>query len=220
MKNVSFQTRLFMAEFYGTFLLIFLGFGSFYIFESLLLSSLLVGLSVFIASSIVSHISHAHFNPFISLAAFINQRITLKELGMYLFGQFSGSLFGVISLSLLSLSPSSIEVYNGFFRGLGAELFMTFILVYTYLAVSENKDKRILLGLSVGATYFLVLVISLNSGFLLLNPVRLLELLVGLEIAFFPRLLSHLASGIAGTLMASGFYYVLAYHPTKFQSKR
>lgn len=214
MKPISMAIRYYMAEFYGTFLIVFLGFGSFYILDNLFMASLMVGLSVLVASSIVSHISHAHFNPLISLATLLHKRMTVKTFGIYVFGQLTGALFGVLSLLLLPIEAYAPTLYESSLSAFFIEMFMVFILVYTYLAVSENKDKRILLGLAVGLSYTLVLVMGNTLGFVLLNPVRLLEVIVSLELSLFETGWFYILGGILGSLLAFGFYHYLAYQPT------
>lgn len=218
MKPISMSVRYFMAEFYGTFLIVFLGFGSFYVLDNIFIASLMVGISVFVASSIVSHISHAHFNPLISLATVLHKRMTLKTFGIYVFGQMTGALFGGLSLLLLPINAYAPLVYESSVSVLFIEMFMVFILVYTYLAVSENKDKRILLGLAVGLSYTLTLVMGNTLGFVLLNPVRFLEFILSLELSFFETGWIYLLGGLLGSVLAFGFYHYLAYENTTYQT--
>lgn len=220
MKPISMSVRYYMAEFYGTFLIVFLGFGSFYVLDNIFIASLMVGLSVFVASSIVSHISHAHFNPLISLATVLHKRMTIKTFGIYVFGQMTGALFGVLSLLLLPINAYTPLVYESSVSVLFIEMFMVFILVYTYLAVSENKDKRILLGLAVGLSYTLTLVMGNTLGFVLLNPVRFLEFILSLELSFFETGWIYLLGGLLGSVLAFGFYHYLAFENTTYQTPK
>jgi aquaporin Z len=218
MKNISMNLRIFMAEFYGTFLILFLGFGSLYIIQDTLVSSLLIGASVFLATTVLSHISFAHFNPLFSLAAFLNQRIRLKRLGLYLFAQVSGALFAVISLRLFSLEPLLIEETISLFNGLGIEIFMVFIIVYIYLAVSENASKKILLGIALALGYMATFYLGSTQTYLLLNPARLLEFLIISQPILWTELLFYILAGIIGVLLATLFYTFLAYQPIKYQT--
>lgn len=106
----------FAAEFIGTFLLVFIGFGvALYTGvtvnpdESLRLLSWGVGLLVAVA--LFGHVSGGHFNPAVSLASAITGRTAWADMFVYWVAQVAG---GVAAAGLLFLTiPSALPVASG-----------------------------------------------------------------------------------------------------------
>lgn len=96
---------VFLAEFIGTALLLFLGcsgcvnwFGS---PPSLLLVALNFGLVVMIVIQIFGCVSGAHINPAITVAAFMMKHISLPTAAIYVIGQTLGAFVGFGLLKVL-----------------------------------------------------------------------------------------------------------------------
>lgn len=205
--------RIYMAEFYGTFILTFLGVGIYYFTGDILTVAFTVGTAYLIAAYTLDHISHAHFNPVITLAAFADQRLSMKTFGIYLFAQVTGALFGYLSLFLFNIQPFFSRPLDYSLADFGVLAFVSFILVYVYLAVSEQPSKRPFLGLAVGLTYSVLTLVTLNVTFGVLTPLRALEMTrIG------PVLVST-AGLILGSLLAAGFYAHLKFNPVPVQKK-
>ena len=211
MSNISLKTRYFMAEFYGTFLMIFLGVGVFSIIGNYLSIALIVGAAYLLSAYTLDHISHAHFNPIITLAAWIDQRLTLKTALLYWGAQLGGAIFGYLSLPLFNVQVLFSRSLSFSARDYGLFAFVAYILVYVYLAVSENDKKRPFLGLAVGSTYMALTLLTISSTFGILNPLRALEMT-----SIVPVVLMTLSLA-SGTLLATLFYKGLAYQATKYQ---
>lgn len=212
MKNVSLPVRYFMAEFYGTFLMIFLGVGVFSIIGNYLSIAVIVGATYLFSAYTLDHISHAHFNPVITLAAWIDQRLNLKTALIYWGAQLGGAVFGYISLQLFNVQGFFTRDIIFSARDLGILAFMGYILVYVYLAVSENQEKRPFLGLAVGVTYMVLTLLTISSTYGILIPLR------ALEMTSLGSMLTMTLALAFGSALATLFYKYLAYKPTKYQT--
>jgi aquaporin Z len=217
--RINLIIRQFLAEFYGTFMLVFIGTGA--ISVGLGTNPLIIGLSfgfaLIAAIYTLGHISGGHFNPVISLAKYLDQSITSKQLIVYLFAQFLGALFG--SLSLLIFSDSAL--FFGFgtttftqitlIQAILVEIFLTFIFVYTVLAISNKKSLSSIHGVVIGLTLAVLITIGVPLTGGSLNPARSLSaaLLTGGE--SLNQLIVYIISPMIGSVLASIFYRYLKF---------
>jgi len=211
--NISINVRYYMAEFFGTFLIFFIGIGAFYLTNNAFVGALSFGGSYLMAAMTLQHISKAHFNPVITFAAWLDQRITIKELWIYVFGQITGALFGVLSLLVFENPFDAIIQYDLFsLSTYTLEMFFAFIIVYVYLAVSEQPERRPFLGLAVGMSYTLVFLLSLgmNQGGII-HPLRFIETGILNASVNVIHLLVLWFSLEVGGLLAALFYRFLKY---------
>ena len=89
--------KLFAGEFIGTFLMVFFGVGA--VATATLYGAMtgpfqvgmVWGVTIAIAIYVTRHLSGAHFNPAVSIAMVVGQRMSVKELPIYLIGQFCGA---------------------------------------------------------------------------------------------------------------------------------
>ncbi len=179
--KLTFSIRQFLAEFYGTFILVFVGTGSiaFGLGQDLLGVAFAFGAGALIAIYTIGHISGAHLNPAVSLAMVLDRRMSWKQFGIYLLAQFLGALFASSTLLLGSEADA--------FTGLGAsgfsapttaivviifEMCLTFILVYTVLGASQRKPLQPLMGLIVALTLIGLILIGGPISSASLNPIR------------------------------------------------
>ena len=88
------------------------------------------------------HASGAHYNPAITLGAYLRGLLPLQEMLMYwilqLLGGFCGALLGVL-IGGARFSPSIGPSYN-FLQAFLAEFVFTSLLVFVYLAVVPKGD--------------------------------------------------------------------------------
>lgn len=132
------------AEFIGTFALVFVGVGSIVNNAGLLGIALAHGLAIAIAVSAFAGFSDAHFNPAVSFAMFLTQRIKSTTLIQYLIAQLLGAsvaslairgIFGANSATGLPEVASNISVSSA----LLAEAIATALLLLTIFAVAVDK---------------------------------------------------------------------------------
>ncbi len=164
-----------VAEFVGTFALIFFGAGSIcadrFIHTAtngqsslgLLGIALAQGLAIGIMVSSLGHISGGHFNPAISFGCWITRKISTFDWLAYLAAQLAG---GVCAAYLLRLLPLDVwgpvqlgtpDLAPGISRmsGIAFEAIMTFFLVFVVFATAVdeqgafNKIAGFAIGLSI-----------------------------------------------------------------------
>ncbi len=211
----SMNVRYFMAEFYGSFSLLFVPLVVWQLNGSLVFVGVSVGLTYLFTSSMLLHISHAHFNPIFSLASWLDGRLTLQRLGLYLLAQFSGMLFAWVSLPLAGTVQWDLTIDVPWFQALGMETFLIFMVVYVYVAVSEQPMMRPFLPLSVGVAYSVLASLGLaTTG----NTLLIGQFLPALIFSPGVVLRVVLSAGL-GTVLAMGFYRKLKFQPTVYQSK-
>lgn len=87
------------------------------------------------------HISGAHYNPAVTLAAFLRGRCPKADVLPYVVAQVAGAALAALAVSLLkddSLFSSAPNINIG--RAFLAEFLFTFALVYVILNVESSRD--------------------------------------------------------------------------------
>jgi aquaporin Z len=145
------------------------------------------------------HISGAHFNPAVTFAFFLQQKISAKESLFYIISQFAGAILAallyVFSTRLFFVAQPAAQ--TPFLTAFLVEVVFTFLLVRTILSVAA--DTRVkgnqYFGLAIGGALFVGAVAggpisggafnpAVGVGPLLLNPTMFMNHLplVGLYI--------------------------------------
>ena len=119
----------FLGELIGTFILVFFGCGSvavtvlYYAHTGLFQIAALWGIAVTLAIYATRNISCAHLNPAVSIAMVVANRMSVKKIPQYLFGQFIGAFLAAMVLyGLFSSSISNFEAIHGIVRGTPASI--------------------------------------------------------------------------------------------------
>ena len=155
--------RKLIAEFVGTFTLIFLGVGAGIVSSGDIVAIALAhGLAIALMVTAVGHISGGHFNPAVTLAMLVTGRIELSEAIRYWFAQLAGAAgAALVLLATLGTSIRDAGVNVGT-PGIGAgfdaknalvaEIVGTFFLVFVIFGVAVDKRGtfKILAGLPIG----------------------------------------------------------------------
>lgn len=111
----------YIAEFYGTFLLLLSIVGTPFIMASmnapahitLIVIAVAAGSILFCNITLFSKVSGAHFNPAVSLMMYLRGNIDLKDLSLYSIMQILGGISGVICVHLMfAETPVSISVID------------------------------------------------------------------------------------------------------------
>jgi aquaporin Z len=146
--------RRYLAEFVGTFFLVFT------VCCAVRSNSALapVGIGAVLAAMIFAggHISGGHFNPAVTLAVFLRGKLELRDVGPYLAAQVVGGL--VAALIARFVVPTSPVTFSVSGRDLAAafvvELLFTFALAYVVLNVATSSDhpNNSFYGLAIGFT--------------------------------------------------------------------
>lgn len=192
-------TQKVVAEFIGTFALIFFGAGAvcvdFYLRASgglgLLGVSLAHGLAIAIMVSALGHISGGHFNPAVTIGFWVTRRLSTMDSLAYWGGQLLGASAAALVLKLVIPEDIATNVFLGspelmrdfpHWSGMALEAVTTFFLVFVVFAtaVDEKGTFRSIAGFGIGLTITLGILVAGPFTGAALNPAR----------AFGPELVS------------------------------
>lgn len=139
------------------------------------------GMTVVAMAYSVGTISSAHMNPAVRLAMYINKRISLQVLFLYVAAQLIGALAGSMLLRFF-LSQSGGDTANLEATVLAAgmtilgrfmiELVLTFIFVLVILVTTGKKGDSHLAGLIIGLLLVALIVMGGTITDVSLNPAR------------------------------------------------
>ena len=166
-----------LAEFIGTYALVFFGCGAIILSELENLSSALIpiifGLTITIFVYLLGRFSGAHFNPAVTIGFLLNKEISIKDsvfyigiqiLGGMLASQTHVALFG--RMHSFGVTTLSVDIGQGFFL----EAFCTGLLMFVILQVTRKENN--IYGIAIGGTVFIsALLIGEYTGGSL-NPAR------------------------------------------------
>ncbi len=157
--------KKYIAEFIGTFALVFCGTGAIIINEitngviTHVGIAITFGLIVMAMIYALGEISGAHLNPAVSISFTIAKRFPLKQLFPYIISQIGGALLA--SLTLKFLFPSDEILGATIPRGSASQSFiLEFILTFFLMLVIINvatgsKEQGMFAGLAIGSTVLL-----------------------------------------------------------------
>ena len=182
-----------IAEFVGTFALIFVGVGSIVFVQSNLLVGVALahGLTIAIMASAVGHISGGHFNPAVTFAFLVTRRIVPSLAVVYWLAQLTGGVLGALALRALYPSEANLDsgvpVVNETIsagQGVAIEALLTFFLVWVIFATAVDPGGafKSIAALAIGLTItFDILAAGPLTG-AAMNPARALgpELVQGI----------------------------------------
>jgi aquaporin TIP len=177
-----------VAEFVGTFALVFVGAGSIMTAAGpadqspLLASALAAGLVIGVMASAVGHISGAHFNPVVTLAFLVTRRMAPLLAVVYWVVQFGGAVAGALLLrwiypaelrNHLELGAPFLEGVDGA-QGFVIEAILTFFLVWVIFACAADPRGtfKAIAGLAIGFTISFAILIGGPLTGAALNPAR------------------------------------------------
>lgn len=182
-----------VAEFLGTFALVFFGAGAVCVDRylqgtggiGLLAIALAHGLTIAIMVSALGHISGGHFNPAISIGFWVTRRIGTVDVILYWLAQILGAIVAAFVLKAVvpeetwrAVALGTPELVRDFPRlsGMALEGLTSFFLVLVVFAtaVDERGAFRAIAGFGIGLTITLgILVIGPFTG-AAMNPARAL----------------------------------------------
>ena len=182
--------KTYIAEVFGTFLLVFIGCAAIVtggLGDALPLGQvgigLAFGLGLVAAAYAIGPISGAHLNPAVTLGFFLAGRLPAKDVLPYWIAQIVGALLATIALWIMVIGKADGAVTNlgattwdatrwGVSSVFLTEVVATFTFVLVILASTSAKHMNMLAGLIIGLTlaalHFGFIPVSGNS----LNPAR------------------------------------------------
>lgn len=205
-----------VAEIIGTFVLVLFGTGTAVLGGGvdgvgILGISMAFGLSIVAMAYCIGTISGCHVNPAVSMAMFINKRITSTELGFYLAGQIIGALLGSLVLyTFLKLSDLPLTNFGqNSFGALGmggallAEFILTFVFVLVIIVVTGKNGNANLAGLVIGFTLVLIHLLGIPLTGTSVNPARSLAPAIFAGGEALTQLWVFIVAPIAGGILAA-----------------
>ena len=163
LRKDRFISRECIAEFIGTFVLIFAGTGAVMVNQISLGAVTHLGVS-FVFGAVVAaliytigHISGAHLNPAVTLAFWRCGLFGRRHVLPYMLAQVMGAI-AASGLLLLSLGPvanlgATLPLNNNWMQSLILETVLTFILMFVILgAAVDPRSRREFGGLAIGLT--------------------------------------------------------------------
>jgi aquaporin TIP len=181
--------KIWLAEFIGTFALVFAGIGSIAAGNEGLAVALTFGLTVAVMISAVGGISFAHFNPAVTVGFLVLGRITFVQLLLYWSAELLGAVvamfalqvfYGTERLSAVAYGATQLAPDISPFVAVGIEAVLTFFLFFVIATCVIQQHPQP--GLYIG---FTVTLCALAGGALTgasLNPAR----------SFAPALISNI----------------------------
>ncbi|BFP40316.1 hypothetical protein FGF1_11610 [Flavobacteriaceae bacterium GF1] len=160
-----------VAEFIGTFLLVFFGTGAIIVdglYDGMVTHlgvAIVFGLVVLVVIYAIGEISGAHLNPAVTWAFFVAKRIEAPKAVWYTLAQILAAI--AASAILRAMFPETITMgetlpSNGLLPATLMEFILTFTLMFVIINVATgSKEQGLMAGLSIG---FTVLICALMGG--------------------------------------------------------
>jgi aquaporin Z len=170
------QWQKYLAEVLGTFVLVFGG--SLAILSGGDITSIALGFGLSLLAGLYAfgEISGGHFNPAVSLAAFLDRRLSAQETVWYWISQFVGAILASLVILIVYASSSSVGATanrsTSDARNFVVEIVLTAIFVAVILQVTRSENYRgqalLVIPLTLAAVHFAGIGVS-STG---VNPAR------------------------------------------------
>lgn len=182
--------KKYLAEFVGTLVLTVVGCGTAQLIcgqgaGGYVGTAIAFGLAIVAMAYCVGNVSGCHINPAVSLAMYINKKISLKDFLFYVLFQMLGGIVGGALLCLLFLKVDGAALGTnqvqesvlgnggfGLLAGFCAEVGLTFIFVLTILGVTSKKEYSSISGLVIGGSLTFVHLVGIGLTGTSVNPAR------------------------------------------------
>jgi aquaporin TIP len=221
-----------LAEFVGTFTLIFLAAGAVIHTQNsnLVAIAFASGLAIAVMVSAVGHVSGGHFNPAVTIAVWVTQKIDSKNAISYIVTQLAGAAAaaGFLRLSMPELiwKGQAVNGLSGVNLGTPAvasqistgqavliEAILTFFLVWVIFATAIDPEGSFgkIAGLAIGLTITANMFMGTAFTGAAMNPARWFgPAIVG---GFYKNWWVWLVGPIAGSIIAASLYDTFILRP-------
>ena len=220
MQNI----KKYLAEFLGTATLVLFGCGTAVVTGgNVLITSLAFGLSIIIGAYAIAKESGCHINPAVSLAMLINGKLSVKDffayVGAQILGAFAGSglLYAILSCTKLGTNSLGANGYDTLSAtgitlsgAILVEIILTFIFVYTILAITAKAENSRIAGLIIALALVFVHIIGINLTGTSVNPARSLAPAVLLGGEALSQVWVFIVAPLAGSAAAACAYKLLS----------
>jgi aquaporin Z len=146
--------RKYAAELIGTFFLVFT-IGSTGIASAPgVIPPLAIGAVLMVMIYAGGHISGAHYNPAVTVGAWVRGALPVRDVAPYFVAQIAGSALGACTVLWLKATASVTAMSPNIWRAMTVEFLFTFALVYVILNVATAKRTagNSYFGLAIGFT--------------------------------------------------------------------
>ena len=191
-----------IAEFFGTFWLVFGGCGSAVLAAKFVITegatplnlgiglvgvALAFGLTVLTMAFAIGHISGCHLNPAVSIGLCVGRRFSVTELLPYIVAQVIGAIAGAWVLSIIASGQAGFTTAAGFAaNGFGehspghyamaaaflSEVVLTFFFLLIILGATDKRAPQGFAPIAIGLGLTLIHLIGIPVTNLSVNPAR------------------------------------------------
>jgi aquaporin Z len=234
-------TRRSIAEFLGTFWLVFGGCGSAVFalsFPNFGIGfagvALAFGLTVLTAAYAIGHISGCHLNPAVSLGLWASKRFPARDLPWYIIAQVLGAIAGAGLVDLIAIGQPGWTNANGIgangyaelspgkynlLSALLAEVVLTLMFLIVILGATDRRAPKGFAPIAIGLALTLIHLISIPITATSVNPARSTGAALFSGTQYIAQLWLFWVAPIAGALIA-GFLYNYLYPQPPAQPER
>ena len=220
-----------LAEFFGTFTLVFFGVGAAlyatgYGYD-LVCCALAFGLTVMVMSVTVGKISGCHLNPAISIAMFLDKKLSVKDLIGYIIFQIIGAIVAGLLLTVIMMGIHDLSfgdtmkywmgganslagVNDTAWIGLLVEIILTMFFVLVVFGATSKNSGAINGGLYIGLALTMVHIVGINLTGTSVNPARSIGLAIFVDGAFSDLWVFIVAPIIGGILAWVVWKFILS----------
>lgn len=176
--------KKYLAEFIGTFVLVFVACGVAAATgcsgaspnASYLMTALAFGLTIVAMAYSIGNVSGCHINPAVSIGVLLNRGMSFKDFVGYVIFQCLGALAGSALLMFLLGKDCGLGA-NALYqedvvKSLVVEVVLTFIFVLSVLGATSKSANGALAGLAIGGALTLVHLIGIHFTGTSVNPAR------------------------------------------------
>ena len=222
--------KRYIAELIGTMVLVLFGCGSAAIagqFLGTLGIAMAFGLSIVAMAYVIGDISGCHINPAVSIGMWIDGRMEVKDLIMYIVFQCIGAIIGIALLVAIINSSAYLGGYlttglgqNGFgtastvgINVVGAiivEIILTFVFVFTVLGVTKKTENATVAGIVIGLTLAFVHIMGIPLTGTSVNPARSLAPALFMGGQALQQVWVFILAPVVGAVIAGFLYKVLS----------
>jgi aquaporin Z len=184
-------TKSYIAELIGTMILVVGGVGTAVIagdHVGFLGTALAFGLTLLFLVYAIGPISGCHVNPAVTIGLLVTGKIKAKDAGAYIVAQLIGGIIGgAIIFGIVNGKPTYDHAVdgmgaNGWGAGspdgysmsavFGAEVVLTFLLVFVVLAATDRIGTAALAGIAIGFTLAVCHLVGIPISGTSVNPAR------------------------------------------------
>lgn len=235
-------SRRLIAEFIGTFWLVFAGCGSAVLAAAfpdvgigLLGVSLAFGLTVLTMAYAIGHISGCHLNPAVSVGLAVGRRFPWTEVLPYSLAQVVGSVVASFALYAIAIGKEGFSVAAGFAAngyaehspggypmtsGFLAETILTCMFLLIILGATDTRAPQGFAAIAIGLGLTLIHLVGIPVTNLSVNPARSTGPAVLVGSWALEQLWMFWVAPLTGALVAGVVYPVIAREPGAVKQAR